>query len=231
MGRVVILTALLSTLCIGAARAQCAPSHTFVTGEVLTAATLNSNPVSLANCINSSIANITVFASSIVPTNTTQATFGGTQVYTFPNGVTTGGTIQIANSTTTGVLRLGGASASGTLDFGLVAGSFRFNGGPLVTTTAQACGTISGYHIECKIVFVAGNSCTGASICGTTATATFSTSYASQPICSVSGTSGAQLGIYPYLGVPGTSSVIISWYNTQSTQSTATQAEVICVGV
>lgn len=78
-----------------ASAATCVVSHTFVTGETLTATTMNANPANEVNCINNvdfnNIGVAGIYASQIKPGNTTQATFGGSSVYTFPAGVNAGG--------------------------------------------------------------------------------------------------------------------------------------------
>ncbi|MFZ1075385.1 MAG: hypothetical protein WAN50_03370, partial [Minisyncoccia bacterium] len=69
-------------------------AHTFVTGEVLTAATLNANPANFvsafANIDNTNIGAAGLYASQIKPTTTLQATFGGVVAYTFPQTVYSG---------------------------------------------------------------------------------------------------------------------------------------------
>lgn len=86
-----------------ASAATCVVSHTFVTGETLTATNMNANPANEVNCINNvdfnNIGVAGIYASQIKPGNTTQATFGGSSVYTFPVGVNAGGPL----TATTGV--------------------------------------------------------------------------------------------------------------------------------
>lgn len=83
---------------LGTRRAEATPctvSHTFITGEVLTAATLNANPVAIVACVNAiDNSNVGVngfFASQIIPLTVGEATFGGSQSYTFSNGLTVNG--------------------------------------------------------------------------------------------------------------------------------------------
>jgi hypothetical protein len=87
---------------------------TFTAGQTLTAAVLNSNPSTFSGCLNN-IDNTNVgaagfYASQILPTNGTQATFGGSQLYTFPNGVAAGGPV----SGTTGNFSAGVSGTTGT---------------------------------------------------------------------------------------------------------------------
>jgi len=80
--------------------APCAPSMTFTTGQTLTAAVLNSNPVTFSGCFSNidytNIGAAGIFASQMMPTNSSQATFGGGQNYTFTNNLTVGGTLTAA---------------------------------------------------------------------------------------------------------------------------------------
>lgn len=80
--------------------APCSPSMTFTTGQTLTAAVLNSNPVTFSGCFSNidytNIGAAGIFASQMMPTNASQATFGGGQVYTFTNGLNVSGTLTAA---------------------------------------------------------------------------------------------------------------------------------------
>jgi hypothetical protein len=80
--------------------APCSPSMTFTTGQTLTAAVLNSNPTTFSGCFSNidytNIGAAGIFASQMMPTNSSQATFGGGQNYTFTNNLTVGGTLTAA---------------------------------------------------------------------------------------------------------------------------------------
>lgn len=82
---------------------SCSPSHTFVTGETLTAAILNSNPTTFSGCFNTidntNIGSAGLYASQLKPTSLSNAQFGGNQTYTFG-----------APSLSTVPLRIGGVS-------------------------------------------------------------------------------------------------------------------------
>lgn len=66
---------------------SCPPSHTFITGETLTASVLNSNPVTFSGCFNNidntNIGSAGLYASNLNPTTLSNAQFGGNQTYTF----------------------------------------------------------------------------------------------------------------------------------------------------
>lgn len=93
----------LIVLPVAARASNCAVPQTFTTGQVLTAAVLNANPVALAACINGNIDNSNIgpagiYASQIIPNSPTTATFGGTIAYNFTNGVNvTGGNIVVTS--------------------------------------------------------------------------------------------------------------------------------------
>lgn len=100
-----ILSALLFSVGVIAAplvaqAAPCSPSLTFTTGQTLTAPVLNSNPTTFSGCFNNidytNIGSAGIFASQMMPTNSSQSTFGGGQNYTFPNNLTVGGTLTAA---------------------------------------------------------------------------------------------------------------------------------------
>lgn len=69
-------------------------AHTFVTNEVLTAATMNANPAAFvagfANIDHFNIGAAGIYASQMIPSNNAQAIFGGAQTYLFGSGVSTG---------------------------------------------------------------------------------------------------------------------------------------------
>jgi hypothetical protein len=76
---------------------NCSIAHTFITGETLTAANMNANPIAQLNCTSNldhnNVGAAGFYASQIIPTTTGQATFGGTQPYAFPNALTVKGTL------------------------------------------------------------------------------------------------------------------------------------------
>lgn len=76
-----------------------------------------------------------IYANEIVPTNSGNATFGGSQVYTFPSGVTANGNVTATNgylSTSQGANTgsiFFGSSGTNKLDYGVTtAGTFTFSG-------------------------------------------------------------------------------------------------------
>lgn len=86
----------------------CSQVFVFQTGQVLTASNLNANPANFVSCVNNidntNIGTAGLYASQIVPTNSSQATFGGSQAYTFPSGLSstvigTNGGINLVNNT------------------------------------------------------------------------------------------------------------------------------------
>jgi hypothetical protein len=110
----------------------CTVAQVFSTGMTLTAANMNANPASIVNCVNqldhTNIGSAGIYASQLIPGTGPQATFGGSQTYTFPAGIVVNGT-----QTTTGVVTSGGgyvttasfpfltwnnAGGSGTSSFG-----------------------------------------------------------------------------------------------------------------
>lgn len=145
--------------------APCSPSHTYVTGETLTAATLNSNPVTFSGCFsnidNTNIGAAGLYASQLNPGNSTQATFGGGQSYTFPVNISvmgstaTAGLSDSANAVITGTLGVTGATTltslsgtSGTFSSTLgVTGTSTLgpvNAGATSVTSLASSGAVSG---------------------------------------------------------------------------------------
>jgi hypothetical protein len=92
---------------------------TFTTGQTLTAAVLNSNPTTFSGCFNNldstNIGAAGLYASGLLPTNSSQATFGGSQLYTFPNGVAAGGPV----TGTTGTFSAGVSGTTGAFSSGV----------------------------------------------------------------------------------------------------------------
>jgi len=88
--------------------------NVFVTGTTINAAPFNANFSAIqtwsANIDNTNIGAAGLFASQILPTTSGQATFGGTQQYTFPYGV--GGTgVFTAGATTTVPMTINGITS------------------------------------------------------------------------------------------------------------------------
>jgi hypothetical protein len=77
--------------------ALCPVAFTFTTGLTLTQTNLNANPTAFSNCFAnidySNIGSAGIYALDLIPTNSSQATFGGSQTYIFPVGVTATGTV------------------------------------------------------------------------------------------------------------------------------------------
>lgn len=73
----------------------CTQTHIFITGETLTAVVLNLNPANEITCINNidstNVGANGFLASNIIATSVLNATFGGSQKYTFANGLTVNG--------------------------------------------------------------------------------------------------------------------------------------------
>jgi hypothetical protein len=77
--------------------ALCPVVQTFTTGQTLTQTNLNANPIALSNCFaNIDYTNIGaagLYASNITPGSIGEATFGGSQTYTFPSSLVIGGNV------------------------------------------------------------------------------------------------------------------------------------------
>ena len=86
------------------------PSTTALSAQVNT--NFTEVQTSVNNVDNSQVGALGFFASQIIPTNGTNATFGGAQVYTFNNGVTVAGGVNITNG---GATITGNVTISGTL--------------------------------------------------------------------------------------------------------------------
>ncbi len=121
-----------------ASATTCNIPYVFTTNTTINAAPFNADFSALQTCgnnvDNSQIGAAGLYASNILPTNGAQATFGGSQAYSFPAGLfvpsyvvagsatapaaPTAGDLVASRSTTTGALELGGSSSVATLDFG-----------------------------------------------------------------------------------------------------------------
>lgn len=80
---------------------SCSVPNVFVNGSVADATQVNANFSSLVNCgnniDNTNIGANGIYASQIKPTSSGQATFGGTQAYTFANGLTVNGGLTLGS--------------------------------------------------------------------------------------------------------------------------------------
>jgi hypothetical protein len=95
-----------------------------------TSVNLNFNAIATAvnNVDNTQIGAAGIYANQVIPTNTSQATFGGSQPYTFSGALATGGPAQVVRtngdlevkrSSSTGLITIGGSSGYATLDYGI----------------------------------------------------------------------------------------------------------------
>jgi hypothetical protein len=191
MKRIILLsTAILFGLLTRAAyAAPCSPSMTFTTGQTLTAPVLNSNPTTFSGCFNNidntNIGAAGLYPSQLLPTNSSQATFGGSQNYTFPANLTVNGTLTATGGIgsnfyasaivpTTGAQATFGGSQLYTFPNGVAAG------GPVSGTTGTFSAGVSGTTgIFSSTVSNAGSTSTGAiqqTVSGTTYTAPYDAS-------------------------------------------------------
>lgn len=115
---------------------QVSVPYSFIPNSTIYSAQVNANFSTIYNAFNSGIDNTNVgsagfFASQIKPTNGTQATFGGTQTYTFPaavvvtgaltsDGIVTGTQLQFTNTAgatnATTIVGNGGITITGVTD-------------------------------------------------------------------------------------------------------------------
>ncbi len=122
--RILYATAFLVLGATGRAYASCSSSvpYVFVATSPLSYVTTNANNNYLNACAttidNTQVGSAGFYASQIKPTNPTQATFGGSQPYSFPNNISfggsgTGGTLYATNGNInhTGDLNTGGNAA------------------------------------------------------------------------------------------------------------------------
>lgn len=136
-----LLASLFALGCLGAgnpaAAVTCSQAFVFATGQTLTATNLNANPANEVTCINNidhtNLGSAGIYASQIIPATAPQAAFGGALTYTFPAGISAIGAVVagsasapafnpgdlVASQTASiGVLRLGGSSSTGIVDYG-----------------------------------------------------------------------------------------------------------------
>ncbi len=114
-----ILLASLAFVAFACARADatlCTIPNVFSNGTTINAAPFNANFSALQTCgnniDNSNIGAAGILASQIIPTTVGQATFGGSQVYTFPAGVAAGGPVSGTTGSFSGAVA--GTAISGT---------------------------------------------------------------------------------------------------------------------
>lgn len=198
--------------------ATCSQSFIFATGQVLTATNLNSNPANEIACINNidnqNIGPAGIYASQILPTTPSQATFGGAQTYT------------IGSLTVTGTFTL-----PGTFSPGSISTTGNIQAGSLRTTSAQACGFPSGYHVECGFQNYSG--AVGAGLTYPLATVTFNVAYSNPPLCyvTVSNASTAQ-NTSPYSTTTATASQFTpAFYAINQVLNPAFVFDWLCIGV
>lgn len=145
------------------------------------ATTTNANNAAIVaavnNIDNTNIGSSGIYASQIIPSTTAEGTFGGSLPYYFPANLFANGAIVGYNTTysspsgvsvgdvvaqrgsSSGRLLIGGASAAGILDFGvLTGGSFTFQGGQIDVINAgiAAAGniaTVDGYIVASASTF------------------------------------------------------------------------------
>lgn len=129
-----------------AASAACATSmgYVFTNGSsALDATSTNANNNQLLACArnvdHSQVGSAGIYANQIIPTNGTQATFGSSQAYTFPAGVTAG------SVTTAGAVSAATVSASGTI-----------TGSTITGTTLSSSGGVSAANMSATTTVTAG---------------------------------------------------------------------------
>jgi hypothetical protein len=113
--------AFVAAACSRADATLCTIPYTFTTGATIQAAPFNANFAALQTCgnaiDNSNIGSAGIYASQIIPTTVGQATFGGSQTYTFANGLNVTGAVVTTSSITAGTLLVtdnGATNVSGT---------------------------------------------------------------------------------------------------------------------
>jgi hypothetical protein len=79
------------------------PYPSFTNGQIIDANKENANNAALSGVINGGIEHVNmgpngIYATDIIPTSASQASFGGTYPYTFPAGIIENGTVQLLGS-------------------------------------------------------------------------------------------------------------------------------------
>jgi hypothetical protein len=153
--------------CLGAAKpaqaVTCSQAFVFATGQTLTATNLNANPANEISCINNidhtNLGSAGIYASQVIPATAPQAAFGGSLTYTFPAGISAVGAIVAGSATapafnpgdlvasqtaSIGVLRLGGSSSTGIVDYGASNAGAITLGNPTFVYGSLKAETLSG---------------------------------------------------------------------------------------
>jgi hypothetical protein len=162
-----LLASLFALGCLAAAKpaqaVTCSVAQVFSTGMTLTATNLNANPANEVTCINNidhtNLGSAGIYASQIIPATAPQAAFGGSLTYTFPAGISAVGAIVAGSATapafnpgdlvasqtaSIGVLRLGGSSSTGIVDYGASNAGAITLGNPTFVYGSLKAETLSG---------------------------------------------------------------------------------------
>ncbi len=157
MGRRLLAAALafITSFAIGtppASATPCAAMNVFTAGTTANPTPVNQNFANLVTCAqnidNTNIGSAGIYASQIVPTNASQATFGGSQTYTFPAAISGGLTSAGSLAALSASFGTGGLSTTGALSVGTnatVGGTLGVTGAvtaPSLATTGNA--TVGG---------------------------------------------------------------------------------------
>ena len=135
----------------------CSAMNVFVAGTVANPALVNQNFSNLVSCAENidatNIGTSGIFASQIIPTTTAQATFGGTQSFLFPYGISAGATTLLNGLLTSGgfnQINLVASSGAVLVDYGAGTsnGVTIYNGttsalGPLTASTGSFSGVVT----------------------------------------------------------------------------------------
>ena len=154
-----LLAVLLNTPPARVEATPCAAMNVFSSGTVANPAPVNSNFSNLVACAqnidNSNIGSAGIFASQVIPGNASQATFGGSQQYSFPAGVLDTGNLQV---TGTGVFgSYVAAWSSGASTNGNVAPLYTAAGGTTSNNAHSVIGTCSMVATtSCVVSFTGG---------------------------------------------------------------------------
>jgi hypothetical protein len=151
--RLIFLSALaFAAFAFGRADATlCTVPNVFSNGSTINAAPFNSNFSALQTCgnnlDNSQVGSAGFYASNLKPTNGTQATFGGSQVYTFPSGVVAGPIVSQSGYVPP-VYNISGGDPSSGSGMAIVEGTISVpSGGATVTLTGAAVFTSNTSYV------------------------------------------------------------------------------------
>lgn len=154
------------------------------------------------------------------------------------------GDVGAERSSTTGVVWFGGSSSSAECDYGVTTGSILTCSKPLSVTgalkssttitagTAQGCGVITGYHIECGLLNITA-SCTAGSDCTLGSAQSFTANFTGTPICFVNNANEgatAETALIPYYTTT-TSAISIFAYPIVTFTSGSVHESWKCIGV